>query len=123
MGDDLRQRLAAALIARIKASAVPDPYGFSGMAQIVGATEFDLADVVLAIRDEEMAGLRQQVEQARADERARIVADLYAEGERERERLREAYGLGPDDDPCHVSAAINNAITVWAFAARHVEGP
>ncbi|MET8334394.1 hypothetical protein [Streptosporangium canum] len=47
-------------------------------------------------------------EQARAEERATIAADLRAEGERERERLREFKGLGPDVDPCHVSDALNN---------------
>ncbi|WP_436759363.1 helix-turn-helix domain-containing protein [Streptosporangium sp. V21-05] len=37
-------------------------------------TPYAIADAVLAVRDEEMAALRQQVEQARADERARISA-------------------------------------------------
>lgn len=53
MPDDLRQRYAEALIARIKQSVIPDPY-MPGMASVFGATEYDLADVALAVRDEEM---------------------------------------------------------------------
>lgn len=58
----------------------------------------------------------------RRDERARIVAELHAEGERERERLRKFKGLGPDVDPCHVSGELNNWITAWGAAAKFVQG-
>lgn len=62
MTPDLRTRMAEALIARIKQSVIPDPY-MPGMASIFGATEYDLADVVLAVRDDELERLRAQVAQ------------------------------------------------------------
>lgn len=55
--------------------------------------------------------------------RAQIAAELRAEGERERERLRGMYNLPADQDPCHLSEALHNAITAWEFAAKFVEGP
>lgn len=61
LGDDYRQHLAEALIARIRESVVPDsPFGHLGSARIFGATEHDLADAVLAVRDEEIEKLRAQ---------------------------------------------------------------
>lgn len=56
------------------------------------------------------------------DLRQQIAAELRAEGERERERLRQALGLAEGADPCMVSMALHNAITGWEMAAHFVEG-
>lgn len=48
----LRDRIAGALIARIKQAVIPEPFKFGAVGSLFAATEFDLADAVLAVLPE-----------------------------------------------------------------------
>lgn len=62
MADDYRQRIATALSTRIKQATLPQGPVMPWEVKVFGATEYDLADAVLAVRDDELARLRAAAE-------------------------------------------------------------
>jgi hypothetical protein len=75
--DGLRQRIATALLARIKLATIsgPQPFGMDAMTRMLAATEYDLADVVLPIVAAERADAVR--EEARALRRTPVDSRDY----------------------------------------------
>jgi hypothetical protein len=99
MTDDLRQRLARALITRIKQAVVPQPQPWQSGAigSLFAATEFDLADAVLVELQPELdalAALRQVARGycphcGRGD--ASPTAEQWEQMRRERDGINRMY--------------------------------
>lgn len=79
---DLRNRYAEALIARIKASVIIDPIRRPGtVGQPLAATEHDLADSVMAVRDGELSRLRNRITALEANGSELLARAEQAEAE------------------------------------------
>lgn len=123
----LRARAAAALLARIKLAAVqPEPRRPGQIGSLFAATEYDLADTVLAELAPELADRRARVEQA--EELLSIAHDTSNRSEAERaaavrraeqaeaavravRRLHEQYAFG--GDPGWYCAHCNQISGAW----------
>ncbi len=85
----LRDRIARALIERIKQSLlIDDPFSPGMVGQPFAATEYDLADAVLAVRDDELTDLREERDAARLVSKGRTMEQY--DHKSELERLRAA---------------------------------